>query len=98
MRVDERVPAGQRADLGQELSASMGHERRHVAQSVALAQRHASVQQDEHAARGLSRRDEPRAARIALALAEAADARDLRVGQLGKHLMASGLDPDRQII
>ena len=81
--------ARQLRDLRGELARTLTDDRHDVAEPVAMRDREDALQHDEHAGPGLAGREQARALRIAAHGAEAADARDLRVGQDREDLMAA---------
>ena len=98
VRIHQRGATGERPDLAEELAMAVRDERHDVSQPVALAQRHPAAENDEHPGTGLAGGDEALAARVASRRPEAADARDLGIRQLRKHLMAPGHDPGGGIV
>ena len=62
--VDKRRARGKLADVREELTGALLGDRRHVAQAVALADRHLALEHDEHARADLSRFNEFLAIRI----------------------------------
>jgi hypothetical protein len=49
MAVDQGRAAAQLADFGQEFARPLPHDRHHVAQAIALRDRHDALEQHEHA-------------------------------------------------
>ena len=62
--VDQRRARGKLADVGQKLTFALLDDRRHMAQAVALGQRHQALEHDEHAGADLSRFEQLFAVRI----------------------------------
>ena len=63
MRIDERVAAGERRNLGDEVTGAARGERPHMTQAISLAEGDRAAQDDEHA--GLPVRPPRRVARLA---------------------------------
>ena len=80
------------------MARALTRDRHDVAQAVALADGDRTLQHDEHARTGLARREQAVAARVASHRAEPADARDLRLGQHRKHLMAAAGERAGEIV
>ena len=87
--VNQRRGTGEVGDFGKKLPRSPSPEWHDMAQAVALAHQDRAFQHDEHARSRLACRDQSLAALVASHLAEVADARDLRIGELRKHLVAA---------
>ena len=91
MRIDHRRQTGELTYLGQELPARVTRDRDDVAKAVALANRHRSLQNDQHSGAGFSGGQKPFTTPVAPHAAEPADASNFRLGQFRKQLVAPAL-------
>ena len=87
MTVDQRMAAGQLADLGQELTRTLPDDRSDMAETVALIDRHHAFEDDEHARGGRAGREERSTALVVAHAAEPADAGDLGLVRHREHLI-----------
>jgi hypothetical protein len=98
MPVHQRLATGKLRDLGRKFAGSEAHDTNHMAQAVALAERHGTFQHDKHAGTRLAGSEETGTALVAPKGTELADAPDLGPRQHRKHLMATGSDDARYIV
>ena len=87
--VDKRRASGKLADIRQELAGTLFSDRRYVAQTIALADRHLALEQDEHAGADLSGLKELLAVRIFAVRAIAPQPLDFLRCQLRKRLLVA---------
>src|SRR6185295_5616387 len=95
--VNQRRGTREGGNFGEKLPRSPSPEWHDVAKAVALAHQDRAFQHDEHARSRLARRDQSLAALVASHLAEVADARDLRICELRKHLVTAAREPAREV-
>jgi hypothetical protein len=96
MAIDQRRPARQLADLGEELAGPVAHDRHDAAEAVALRDRDLAVEHDEHPGAGLAGRDELLAGAVAAAHAEATDAAAIGRIEGREQLVAPGVHHGRK--
>lgn len=87
MRIDERVTAGERRNLGDEVTSAARGERPHMTQAISLAEGDRAAQDDEHAGCRFARREESLASRVGANRAKPPDAGDFALRELRKHLV-----------
>ncbi len=88
--VDQRRASGKLADVRQELTHSLFHNRRRVAQTIALGERDRALEDDEHAWIDPSRFEQFLPIGIFAENAVASQAADFGVGQRRKRLLVAG--------